>query len=357
MNHWNQVARALEENGLDAMLLTGSANRFYVTGFASDDEGGVALVTRKGNFFFTDARYMEAAEQQIEHAAFGLVDGRKGYIQWLTEALDLAGAKQVGFEEDRMTVAQWQRYTEQLPCTLQPASALMATLRSRKDPEELERMRQAQRIAEQAFGQLLQEMHPGMTERQIAARLQYLAISAGAERMSFSTIVASGPNSSVPHAVPTDRAIREGDFVTIDFGCVYRGYCSDMTRTLAVGAVTEEMEQVYDLVLRAQEAGLRTARAGLTGQEVDAAAREVIEAGGFGPYFTHSLGHSLGVEIHEGPNATPGNRQSLPEDAVISIEPGIYLPGRFGVRIEDTVILRRDGCEDLMTMGRELVHL
>lgn len=357
MNHWKEVAHALEENGLDAMLLTGAANRFYVTGFASDDEGGVALVTRKGNFFFTDARYMEAAEQQIQDAAFGLVDGQKGYIRWLTEALTLSGAKQVGFEEEHMTVSQWQRYTEQLPCTLQPASALMAGLRSRKDPEELERMRQAQRIAETALGQLLQELRAGMTERQIAARLQYLAISAGAERMSFSTIAASGPNSSVPHAVPTDRAIREGDFLTIDFGCVYRGYCSDMTRTLAIGAVTEEMEQVYALVLRAQKAGLQAARAGRTGQEVDEAAREVIRAGGFGPYFTHSLGHSLGVEIHEGPTASPGNRQPLPEGAVISIEPGIYLPGRFGVRIEDTVILRRDGCEDLMTMDGELMHV
>lgn len=357
MNRFDAIAAALPAYGLDAILLTGAANRFYATGFACDEEGGVALVTTGGNFFFTDSRYIEAAEAQIEGAAIGLVSADKRYIAWINEALELTGARTVGIEEHHMTVADHRIYQEKLHCTLKGADELMLQLRRSKDEQEIACMVQAQRIAEQAFGQLLKEIRPGMTERQLAARLQYLALCAGAEKMSFDTIVASGPNSSMPHAVPTDRAVQEGDFITFDFGCVYRGYCSDMTRTVAVGRVTEEMEQIYRIVQEAQQAGLAAARAGKTGREVDAAGRSVIEKAGYGAYFGHSLGHSLGIEIHEEPNATPGNDQPLPLHAVISVEPGIYLPGRFGVRIEDVVVLEEDGCRNLMELGKDLVQL
>ena len=357
MNRFDAVAAVLPNHGLDGILLTGAPNRFYATGFASDSEGGVALVTTKGNFFFTDSRYIEAAEAAIDNAAIGLVDAQRGYISWINEALELTGAQRIGFEEDQMTVADYRVYEEKLHCELHPASDVMRQLRQSKDEWEIERMIRAQRIAEEAFRQLLDELRPGMTERQLAARLQYLAISLGAEKMSFDTIVASGPNSSMPHAVPTDRAVQEGDFITFDFGCVYEGYCSDMTRTVAVGQVSEEMEQVYHIVKQAQQAGLDAARAGKTGREVDAAARDIIKAAGYGEYFGHSLGHSLGLEVHESPNATPGNDKPLPLHAVISVEPGIYLPGRFGVRIEDVVVLEEDGCRNLMELSKELLHL
>ena len=175
--------------------------------------------------------------------------------------------------------------------------------------------------------------------------------------MSFDPIVASGPNGSMPHAVPTDRKIQDGDFVTMDFGCIYQGYCSDMTRTVAVGHVTEEMEKVYNVVLQAQLAGIAAAKAGATGHDVDAAARKVIEDAGYGPYFGHSFGHSVGVEIHEGPNATPSNDKPLPAGAVISAEPGIYLPGKLGVRIEDVLYLTPEGCQNLTLAPKELVIL
>lgn len=356
MNRFAAVAAALDEFELDAMLLTGAANRFYATGFACDSEGGVALVTKQGNFFFTDSRYIEAAEKELDDAAIGLVDSSKGYIAWLNEALELTGAQVVGFEEDQMTVADHQVYAEKLHCQLKAAAKLMQQLRQSKDAEEIACMRRAQQIAEQSFSQLLAELKSGVTERWLAARLQYLALSLGAEKMSFDTIVASGPNGSMPHAVPTDRAVQEGDFITFDFGCVYGGYCSDMTRTVALGQVTEEMEQVYRIVQQAQQAGLDAARAGKTGAEVDAAARDVIREAGYGAYFGHALGHSLGLEVHERPNATPANDQPLPEGAVISVEPGIYLPSKFGVRIEDVVVLRRDGCENLMGFSKELLH-
>ncbi len=357
MNHWKQVSAALEKAGLDAVLLTGKANRFYVTGFDVDEEGGVALVSRQGNFFFTDARYLEAAEAQIEEAAIGCVDREHSYLDWINEALALSGSHVVGFEEQAMTVADFRAYETGLHCTLREASGLLQKLRQTKDTEEVRRMERAQEIAESAFSQLLRELRPGMTERQLAARLQYLAIAGGAEKMSFDTIVASGPNGSMPHAVPTDRAVQEGEFITFDFGCVYGGYCSDMTRTVALGEISDEMEHVYGIVQQAQRAGIAAARAGITGQAMDAAARQIIEEAGYGAYFGHSLGHSLGVEVHESPNATPRNDQPLPEGAVLSVEPGIYLPGRFGVRIEDGVVLEKDGCRDLMKMTRELQHL
>ena len=215
----------------------------------------------------------------------------------------------------------------------------------------------AQRIAERALEDILGEIRPGVTEKEIAARLQYLMLHYGASDMSFDPIVVSGPNGSLPHGVPSEKAIQSGEFVTMDFGCVYHGYCSDMTRTVAVGHVTEEMRAVYETVLAAQAAGIAAARAGVTGRAVDGAARAVIEQAGYGAYFGHSFGHGVGVEIHEAPNASPMNETPLPAGAVISAEPGIYLPGRLGVRIEDVILLTEEGCEDITLAPKELLIL
>ncbi len=357
MNHFKKIAEALPGAGLDGVLLTGEYNRFYASGFASTGTDGVALVTTKGNFYFTDSRYIEAAERQVSDAAIGMTESGKGYTAWLNEALDLSGAKRIGFEDETMTVADHERYRENLRAELVPASALLHGLRARKGPEELERLEAAQRIAEKALDQILTELRPGVTEKEIAARLQYLMLHFGAEKMSFDPIVASGPNGSMPHAVPTDRPIQSGEFVTMDFGCVYGGYCSDMTRTVCVGEPTEEMKWVYETVLRAQLAGIAAARAGATGAEIDGAAREVIRGAGYGDYFGHSFGHSVGVEIHESPNASPGNHEPMPAGAVISAEPGIYLPGRFGVRIEDVIMLEEGGCRDITKADKALLCL
>lgn len=218
-------------------------------------------------------------------------------------------------------------------------------------------MEQAQRIAEKALEEILNEIRPGVTEKEIAARLQYLMLHFGAEDMSFDPIVVSGPNGSLPHGVPSDKTIQRGEFVTMDFGCVYHGYCSDMTRTVAVGSADEEMRRVYETVLSAQKAGIAAARAGVTGKAVDGAARSVIAAAGYGDYFGHSFGHGVGVEIHEAPNATPGNEKPLPAGAVISAEPGIYLPGRLGVRIEDVIALTEEGCVNLTRAPKALLIL
>ena len=353
MNHLEHIAAHLDE--LDAMLLTGEANCYYATGFMGE---GIALVTRRGSWYFTDSRYTEAAGMAIGDAAvIREVSRERPFSALINEALAASGAEKVGFEDQRMTVAEHAVYSEKLHCTLTPASSLMTELRGSKDEEELSCMTAAQRIAEGALEQILKEIRPGMTEKEIAARLNYLMVSAGAEKTSFDTIVASGPNGSMPHAVPGMRKVREGDFITMDFGCVYKGYCSDMTRTVALGRPSDEMRNVYDIVLQAQLAGIAAARAGVTGAAIDGAARKVIQDAGYGSYFGHSFGHSLGIDIHEAPNAAPGNDKPMPDGAVVSAEPGIYLPGKFGVRIEDVMILRPDGAQVITKAPKALLVL
>ena len=353
MNHLEHIAAHLD--GLDAILLTSKANCYYATGFMGE---GIALVTRRGSWYFTDSRYTEAADKAIGDAAvIREVSRERPFSALINEALAASGAEKVGFEDQRMTVAEHAVYSEKLHCTLTPASALMTELRGSKDEEELSCMTAAQRIAEGALAQILKEIRPGMTEKEIAARLNYLMVSAGAEKTSFDTIVASGPNGSMPHAVPGMRKVREGDFITMDFGCVYKGYCSDMTRTVALGRPSDEMRNVYDIVLQAQLAGIAAARAGVTGAAIDGAARKVIQDAGYGSCFGHSFGHSLGIDIHEAPNAAPGNDKPMPDGAVISAEPGIYLPGRFGVRIEDVMILRPDGAQVITKAPKALLVL
>ena len=357
MDHFAAIAALLEENGLDAMLLTEEANRFYATGFHSIGTDGCALVCRGKNYYFTDSRYPEAAARHVKNAELGEVGRGRDYAVLLNEVIEKEGLRRVGFDDAYMTVRDCEKYREKLHAELVPASDLLGSLRRVKDAEEIESMIAAQRIAEKALSDIFNEIKPGVTEKEIAARLQYLMLHYGAENMSFDPIVVSGPNGSLPHGVPSEKAIRNGEFVTMDFGCVYHGYCSDMTRTVAVGYATEEMRRVYQTVLSAQTAGIAAARAGATGQAVDGAARSIIVSAGYGPYFGHSFGHGVGVEIHESPNASPLNDKPLPAGAVISAEPGIYLPGKLGVRIEDVLVLKEGGCVDITNAPKELLIL
>mgnify|MGYP004447624313 FL=1 len=241
--------------------------------------------------------------------------------------------------------------------TLLPAPRLLAELRAAKTPHEQQCMREAQAIAEKALEDVLKIIRPGVTERDIAAELTYRILKHGGEGNSFEPIAVTGKNTSMPHGVPGDTIVQAGDFVTMDFGCLHNGYCSDMTRTVAVGFATDEMKAVYGTVLRAQLAGISAAKAGIAGCEIDAAARKVIDDAGYGEYFGHSFGHSLGLDIHEAPGASPSEKRLLPAGAVISAEPGIYLPGKFGVRIEDVLILGENGCENITHAPKELIVL
>ena len=357
MNHFRQIAEKLDAFGIDAMLLTCEANRFYASGFHSAGTDGVALVTRRKAYYFTDSRYTEAAARVVRDAEIAEVRAGRGYGALLREAVESQNIRRMGCEDAYMTVRDYETYRKALPCELVPATELLLELRRVKDPQEQEIMIAAQRIAEKALEEILNEIRPGVTEKEIAARLQYLMLHYGAENMSFDPIVVSGPNGSLPHGVPSEKTVQRGEFVTMDFGCIYHGYCSDMTRTVAVGFVTDEMRKVYETVLSAQAAGIAAARAGASGKTVDGAARAVIAAAGYGSFFGHSFGHGVGVEIHESPNASPLNDAPLPAGAVISAEPGIYLPGKLGVRIEDVLILKEDGCRDITKAPKELLVL
>ncbi len=357
MDHFDVIRAALESSGLDAVLLTEEANRFYASGFHSAGSDGAALVTRNANYYFTDARYTEAAGRAVKNAVQDEVRRGRGYGVLIREVIEKENIRRMGVDDAYMTLRTYRAYETALPCELAPASDLLDSLRRVKTEEEIAVMIAAQRIAEQALGDILGEIRPGVTEKEIAARLQYLMLHYGAADMSFDPIVVSGPNGSMPHGVPGGKEFADGEFVTMDFGCIYQGYCSDMTRTVAVGHATEEMRRVYDTVLRAQEAGIAAAKAGVTGAAVDGAARAVIDAAGYGEYFTHSFGHGVGVEIHESPNASPSNEEPLPAGAVISAEPGIYVPGEFGVRIEDVIVITEEGCRNITRAPKELLIL
>ncbi len=310
MNHFKKIAGVLEAHGLDAVLLTCEANRFYASGFHSSGTDGVAIVTRNRSYYFTDSRYTEAAARYVQGAEIRQTDREHPYSALINEVIEKEHITRMGYEDEYMTAADFRRFSEKLHCELVPATELLWTLRAVKDEDK-----------------------------------------------SFDPIVVSGPNGSLPHGVPSEKPIQAGEFVTMDFGCKFGGYCSDMTRTVAVGHVTEEMETVYNTVLKAQLAGIAAAKAGVTGAAVDGAARQVIADAGYGPYFGHSFGHSVGVEIHENPNATPSNSKPLPAGAVISAEPGIYLPGKLGVRIEDVIVITEQGCQDITLAPKELLIL
>jgi len=354
MQNIESIRAKLSAYGVDAMLLTGASNRLYTTGFPSSD--GVALVTGGGAWFFTDSRYIEAAEAAVQGAEVLSVGFGISYVQRINEALDAMHVQKLGFEEQAMSHAEYLQYEKELHAALTPAQALMTELRASKSREELDRMIRAQRIAEQSLQEILGLISTDMTEKELAAELLYRMLRNGAEDKSFDPIVVSAEKSSMPHGVPGDVKIRKG-FLTIDFGAKYAGYCSDMTRTLCVGQPTEEMRRIYDTVLEAQLAGIAAAQAGVTGKAIDRAARDVIDAAGYGAYFGHSFGHSLGIDIHEAPNAAPSNDRPMPLGAVVSAEPGIYLPGKFGVRIEDVLYLTENGNENLTRTDKTLTVL
>ena len=354
MNHIAQIAARLPEFGLDAMLITSPSGERYALGFEGE---GLLLVTRSGAHYTTDGRDIEAAQQHITGSEIAQVTAGNGHLAQARAYLEGHNLHNVGFESGCMTVDAHRRYAQELPCILNPAQNLLDGLRASKDEEELDAMRRAQDITDAAFKAILNYIRPGMTEREIAARLTYELLSRGGEKVSFDPIVASGANGSKPHAVPGEQTVEKGMLITMDFGCKVDGYCSDMTRTVAVGHATEEMKKVYGIVLEAQLAGIAASRAGIPGRDIDAAARRVIEEAGYGEYFGHSYGHSLGLEIHESPSARPTENTLMPVGAVVSAEPGIYLPGRFGVRIEDVVILEENGCTNITKAPKELLIL
>ena len=343
---------SLLDGEVDGLLLTSRYSRHYGAEF--DIAEGAAIVTKAGCRYFTDSRYIESAQNNLKGFEVICVDGI-GYFKLLNDAIADFGVSNLGYEEAYLTVAELMGYEKHLNAKLTPFNKEISGFRGVKEDWELELMRKAQQIADKAFAEVLPRIQVGMTELELQAELIYCMYKNGAHGLSFDPIVVSGPNSSMPHGVAGERKIREGDFITMDFGVLYMGYCSDMTRTVAVGYATEEMQKAYNTVLEAQLAGLAVTKAGVPGKDIDGAARKVIADAGYGAYFGHGYGHSLGLEIHESPSPNARNDQPMPLHAVASAEPGIYLPGKFGVRIEDCVIYTEDGYENLATSPKNLI--
>ena len=352
MSHVKKIQDMLGD--LPALVMTDAVSIRYASGFHIDD--GAAVIAHDKAWVVTDSRYVEAATAAIKDMRVLCSSRGHGVDAILGEIFAENGFEKAGADPTRLSHDAWQRLEKAVGVPLAEEKSILRTLRASKDKAEVDCIVAAQRIAEKALDEVLGVIRPGMTEKQITAELVYRMYKYGGEGNSFDPIVVAGPKSSMPHGVPGDNVVRDGDFVTMDFGALYNGYCSDMTRTVAVGHATDEMRKVYDTVLAAQLAGIEAAaRPGTPGKEIHNAAAKVIADAGYGDYFGHGFGHGLGLEIHETPGAS-GNAP-LPEGAVISAEPGIYLPGRFGVRIEDMLWLHDGTAEDLTKAPKELIIL
>ena len=338
---------------VDGLLLTSRYSRHY--GAEYDIAEGVAIVTKPGCRYFTDSRYIESAESNLKGFEVLMTDRQHTPFQRLNDAIADFGVTTLGYEEDYLTVAELQGYEKNLNAKLVPFNKPIFDFRASKEEWEIDLMKKAQEITDKAFEEVLPRIRVGMSERELQAELIYCMYKNGGTGLAFDPIVVSGPNTSLPHGVAGERKIQAGDFVTMDFGASYMGYCADMTRTVAVGFATEEMKKVYSIVLEAQNSAIAATKAGVTGAYVDGVARKVIEDAGFGENFGHGYGHSLGLEIHEAPNMNTRNQEPLPAMAVCSAEPGIYLPGKFGVRIEDVTILTEDGAIDITASPKNLI--
>lgn len=338
-----QLAHTLRED--EAFFVTSPENVFYLSGFSGE---GMLLIAPDKAVLITDFRYIEDAQRRAE--GFAVEDIARGIWQIVPEHIHT-----FYIEEEHMTVAQLRKYGRPGLRLADGGGKAIGTLRLIKEMAEIEKITKAADIATAAFEQVLELMKVGVSERELALEFEYQVKKAGASGMSFDTIVASGPNSSMPHASVSDRTLQDGDFVTMDFGCVYEGYCSDMTRTVAIGSVSEEQKRVYDTVLKAQLAALDAVKSGAPCAAVDAVARDIITDAGYGDAFGHALGHGVGVQIHEEPRLSARSAQTLGDNMVVTVEPGIYLAGRFGVRIEDLVVVNGEKTVNLSHFTKELL--
>ncbi|MBM3187330.1 MAG: aminopeptidase P family protein [Chloroflexi bacterium] len=348
-----QLREVLLAQGLEAMVVTQPQNRRYLSGFtAGAPSDGLLVITPADAFVVTDFRYYEqAALEAPDYKLVKVTETLKAALAGHIKALALT---RVGFESEDVSVARYGEWCEALPeVEWVPMCRAVETLRMRKDAQEIAAIERAVRLADEAMEHIMGCIHPGLTEREVAWELEAYMRTRGAEALSFPTIVAAGPHGSMPHAVTSDQRIERGDPVVIDMGCVIDGYCSDLTRSFCLGEPTDGYLRAWDTVLRAQLAAEEAIRAGISGVEADAVARRVIDEAGYEGRFGHSLGHGVGLAIHENPRASRTSEDTLAEGHVLTVEPGIYLPGQFGVRTEDMVLVTSEGCRVLTKVGKQ----
>ncbi|MCS7286967.1 MAG: Xaa-Pro peptidase family protein [Anaerolineae bacterium] len=334
----------IASRGLDGFLVTNPENRRYLSGFTGS--AGVLLITPDSAYIATDFRYYEQVARECP--SFVLVKVEKQFADVLPKMLDEAKVKVLGFESPYLTVEEyrkWRRLTRKVKWV--PCEDIVGKIRSVKSPQEIQTIRRAVSLADEAFHHICQVLRPGMSEKEAAWEIEHFMRTHGADKVAFDLIVASGPNGALPHARASDRIIKEGEPVVIDIGCVVDGYCSDLTRTVVLGRADERFREVYSVVLKAQDKAERAIKAGMRARRADSIARRVIEKAGYGPHFGHGLGHGIGLNVHEKPTVGKASGDILQSGNVITVEPGIYLPGWGGVRIEDVVLVREDGVEIL----------
>jgi Xaa-Pro aminopeptidase len=347
------LRKVLDERGLDGMLITNLTNVRYISGFTGS--AASCLITPEGQYFITDGRYIEQSKAQVKGFE-RFIDMNSHLSQIKDNNLNPNGFK-LAFEGDHMSYALYENMISVFPNTKwENASMILEDLASVKDDHELECIRTAVEVTDKVYEEILHMLRPGFTEKQVANTMvsKYREY---AEGEAYSPIVATGPNGALPHAIPTDREFENGDFIVIDAAAKYGGYHADMTRTPVIGEATEKHKEVYSIVKEAQQRGCDIAKAGVPCKEVDAATREYISEMGYGEYYTHGTGHGLGLEIHTSPRFSPQSEQVLEVNNVMTIEPGIYLAGWGGVRIEDDVIIGKDNCEILNQTTKDLVVL
>ncbi|WP_138415841.1 M24 family metallopeptidase [Aquibacillus sediminis] len=353
MGKLNHLRESIEKEGLDGILITSAINRRYVTGFTGT--AGVVLVSQDKALFITDFRYIEQATEQIKEIE--IVEHKQPIGLEVADQVKQLGIKKLGFEKDHVTYADYQGYQQEISAELVPTSGIVEKMRLIKTDDELKVMKAAAEISDAAFDHILSFIKPGVKEIDVSNELEFFMRKQGATSSSFDIIVASGYRSALPHGVASDKTIQSGELVTLDFGALYNGYCSDITRTIAVGEINDELRTIYQTVLDAQLKGMEGIKAGITGKEADALTRDHIKAKGYGEYFGHSTGHGLGLEVHEGPGLSFRSNQALEEGMVVTVEPGIYVQNVGGCRIEDDTVITKEGNEKLTFAPKELITL
>ena len=348
-----KLRASLINKGIDALLITNDYNRRYMTGFTGT--AGVAVVSQNDAVFITDFRYTEQAAAQVKD--FRIVQHTGTIFAEVANQVAQMNIQTLGFEKDALVYSMYELYKNSVKADLVPVSGLIEKIRLIKTEQEINIIKVACEIADHAFTHILDFIKPGKTELEVSNELEFFMRKQGATSSSFDIIVASGVRSALPHGVATDKIIEQGDFVTLDFGALYNGYISDITRTIAVGKPSEKLVEMYNVVLESQLLALEKVGPGMTGIEADAVARDYLKSKGYGEAFGHSTGHGIGLEVHEGPGLSFRSETVLQPGMTVTIEPGVYLPGIGGVRIEDDILITENGNERLTHSTKELIIL
>lgn len=352
-NRIEKLRGLMNEKGIDAVLLVGDYNRNYLSGFTGNES--FSVITQNKAFFITDSRFTEQAKDQVKDYEVVQYNKNTSFQEFLGNLVKENGIKKLGFEEDIISVGTYNLYKSKIQCEMLPMEGMVEKIRILKDESELKLIRKAAEIADKAFEHMVKFIKAGMTEREIGLELEFYMKKLGATDLSFPSIVASGVRSSLPHGEATDKVVNKGEFLTLDYGCVYEGYCSDMTRTVVIGEPSEKMKEVYNTVLEAQEKALKAYKPGACAIDVDETARGYIREKGYGDYFGHGLGHGVGREIHEAPSVGYRSTEELKPGMVVTDEPGIYIPGFGGVRVEDLLVITESGSEVLSKSPKQLI--